>query len=99
MQKHIDINEYTLSEDKPAELIQATKITFFNRGNIPVYIGEIPVVPGANYQVNYEHPHIITYKFKIRFDTTAAPVDAGYRTQFALENLPRLVIQTMTPKL
>jgi len=95
----IDLNEFTLSEDNVACLIEATKITFTNRGNIPVYIGEIPLIPGASEQVNYEHPHIISHRFKIRFDTGATPVDASYRAQFALEDTPRLVVQTMTPKL
>lgn len=98
-QVHIDINEYTISEDRTGWPITATKITFFNRGNIPVYVGEIPVVPGASYQVNYEHPHILVHKFKIRFDTSATPVDASYRSLYALENLPKLVVQTMTPKI
>lgn len=96
---HIDINEWTISADSPGYPIVATKITFFNRGNIPVYVGEIPVVPGASYQVNYEHPHLIQHKFKIRFDTGATPVDATYRGLYDLENVPRLVVQTMTPKL
>lgn len=95
---HIDINETLISGDQTGYPLTATKITFFNRGNIPVYVNEIPVVPGASYQVNYEHPHLIVHKFKFRFDTAATPVDAAYRGLYALENLPRLVIQTMTPK-
>lgn len=95
---HIDINEHEISEDKSGYFLKATKITFFNRGNYPVYIGKIPVVPGANYQVNYEHPHLIEYRFQIRFDLAAIPADAATRAAFNLDNSPKLIIQTMTPK-
>ena len=95
---HIDINESLVSNDQTGYPLRGTKITFFNRGHIPVFIGQIPVVPGASYQVNYEHPHLIVHKFKFRFDTSATPVDAAYRALYALEDAPRLVIQTMTPK-
>lgn len=96
---HIDINEHEVSEDSSGYPITATKITFYNRGNLPVYIGKIPIVPGANYQVNYEHPHIIEYKFPIRFDTSATPANAATRAAFNLDNEPKLIIQTMTPQL
>ena len=95
---HIDINETEISGDQSGYPIVFTKATFFNRGNIPVYIGKIPVVPGANYQVNYEHPHVIVHKFQIRFDTTAVPADATTRALYNLDNAPKLIIQTMTPQ-
>ena len=97
-QVHIDIDEQTVSSDQIGYPVAGTKITFYNRGNIPVKVGEVPIVPGASYQVNYEHPHRIVKNFVIMFDTTATPVDAVYRAAYALENTPRLVIQTMNPK-
>lgn len=95
----VDINEIEISTDQSGYPITATKITFFNRGNIPVYVGKIPVVPGASYQVNYEHPHVINVKFALRFDTAATPADAATRALYNLDNMPKLIIQTMTPQL
>lgn len=95
---HIDINEFTVSADETGYPLAFSKATFYNRGNIPVYVGEVAIPPGASYQINYEHPHVIEMKVKVRFVTSATPVDATYRALYALENLPRLVILTMTPK-
>ena len=96
---HIDINETEYTKNIAGLPLRFTKATFFNRGNIPVYVGKIPVVPGASYQVNYEHPNTIVQKFDIRFDTTATPASPTMRAFYALDNEPKLIIQTMTPKL
>ena len=95
---HIDLNEIEVSKDFSGHPLKFTKVTFTNIGHIPVFIGKIPLIPGASYQINYEHPHVITKTFAIRFDTTATPVDAAYRAHYALVNAPKLVIQTMTFK-
>jgi hypothetical protein len=94
----IDINEYELTKDDPRYQITATKMTFLNLGNVPVYIGLIPVMPGDVYQINYEHPHVISHRFSIRFVTSATPVGATDREALGLVNTPYLVIQTATPK-
>lgn len=93
----IDINEFTVTKDEARYPVEATKITFFNLGNIPVRVGYIPVMPGDVYQVNYEHPHILCRSFTIKFDTTATPSDITEREAFGLIDGPLLVIQTMTP--
>jgi hypothetical protein len=95
----IEINEYPVTKNESSKRIVANKITFFNLGNIPVYVGLIPVMPGDAYMVNYEHPHLIERVFRIRFDTAATPVGVDIRTDFGLVNSPLLVVQTMTPKL
>ena len=93
----IEINEFPVTKNESSKRIVANKITFFNLGNIPVYVGLIPVMPGDSYMVNYEHPHIISRVFRIRFDTAATPISVQLREDFGLVNSPLLVIQTMTP--
>lgn len=97
-QVHIGIDEHEVTKDDPNYPITATKITFFNLGNIPVYVGMIPVMPAEIYQVNYEHPHVIRRNFKIRFDTSATPLGATDRALYNLMAGPYLVIQTMRPE-
>lgn len=96
-QEQIEVAEFEVTEDMPRYPIKATKITFFNLGDIPVYVGLIPVMPGDVYQVNYEHPHIINRNFGLRFDTSATPVSSTIRDEFGLVQGSYLVIQTMTP--
>ena len=93
----VDINEYEIVKDDPKFQVIATKMTWFNLGNIPVFVGLIPVMPGDVYQVNYEHPHVIKRTFGIRFDTTATPSTVAERAAFGLQNAPYLVLQTATP--
>jgi hypothetical protein len=93
----IQINEFQISKDEPRYPVEATKISFFNLGNIPVYIGLIPVMPGDVYQVNYEHPHRLVRDFSIRFVITATPSTATERESLGLIDGPLVVIQTMNP--
>lgn len=84
--------------DNPNYPIEATKISFFNLGNIPVIVDLIPVMPGDVYQVNYEHPHVLVRRWKIRFDTSATPAGTSLREELGLIDAPKLVIQTMSPE-
>jgi hypothetical protein len=93
----IEINEYEVRKSEASKWITANKITFYNQGNIPVYVGLIKVMPGDSHQVNYEHPHLIRRVFPIRFVTDAIPVSSDIQEEFGLEDNPLLIVQTMTP--
>jgi hypothetical protein len=94
----IKIEEFELLTDSEGYPIEATKISFFNLGNIPVTVGLISIPPGDVYQVNYEHPHVLSKWFRIKFDVAATPAGASLRSELALSNYPRLIVQTMTPE-
>lgn len=93
----IQINEFEISKDDARYPVEATKISFFNLGNVPVYVGLIPVMQGDVYQINYEHPHRIERTFSIRFVTSATPSTVSEREALGLVDGPLLVIQTMNP--
>lgn len=92
------IDEVMIGADESNYPITAGKITFFNRGNYPVKVGLIKLVPGATYQVNTEHPNLIRRFWRILFDFAATPATPTERAALGLDNMPLLVIQTMTPE-
>lgn len=96
-QQYIQVDELMVGEDNSNYPITASKITFFNRGIYPVSVGYIKMVPGATYQVNYEHPHLIRRQWRIKFDLAATPSTPTEQAALGLTNAPLLVIQSMTP--
>lgn len=96
-QEYIQVDELMVGEDNANYPILASKISFFNRGKYPVSVGYIKLVPGATYQVNYEHPHLLRKNWRILFDLAATPSSPTERAALGLEDAPLLVIQTMTP--
>lgn len=98
-QDYVHIQDFEVSEDNSGYFLEGTKITFFNQGKYPVWIDKVCVIPAANYQVNYEHPHKIRHRFSIRFDTAATPADAATIAYYNLSENNRLVVQTMYPKI
>lgn len=94
----VELLEFDISSDQTGYEIEATKITFVNRGSVHVFVGLINIAPGGSYQINYEHPNIIKTRFKIMFDTAATPADAATRGYYNLVNGNKLIIQFMRPR-
>lgn len=97
-QEFIAVDEIMVGDDQANYPITASKITFFNRGIYPVKVGFIKLVPGATYQVNTEHPNLIRKEWRILFDLAATPSTPTQQSALGLDNMPLLVIQTMTPQ-